>query len=159
MKFKPQKKYFIIALIIVIALTVAFIWGNSMIPKKESAEGSGKIFGFIQPILDAVFGAGVITHDIFRKMAHFTEFSLLALEVVALLILIKKFNIFGAIIAMGGGLIVAVIDEVIQISSNRGASVVDVLIDFLGVLFITLISYLIFKLVLKKLNKNKQENN
>ena len=145
-----KRKVLSIILIVLITATVAFIWSNSMRTKTQSAEQSGTSYSFFKVILDFIFGEGVITHDVFRKLAHGIEFFVLGLELNLLLITVKGFAIKRVWMPLVSGLFVAVMDECIQILAKRGASVIDVLIDFGGVLTATLITSLIAYLIIKK---------
>lgn len=141
----------------IIILTLAFIWGNSAIGKEESSSESGKIYGFFAGILNAVFGEGVITHGIFRKIAHFSEYALLAVEVYMLIRLIFEIKPLIILNFLQVGLYVAVADEGIQILSERGPAVQDVLLDFCGFSFGAVVFTLIFYIV-KAIKRNKLRN-
>lgn len=142
---------------VVIFLTLAFIWGNSAIGKEESATESGKVYGFFSGILNAVFGEGVITHGFFRKVAHFSEYALLALEVYMLIRLISEIKPLFLLNFLQVGLYVAVADEGIQVLSGRGPMVQDVLLDFCGYVFGAAVFTLIFYIV-KAVKRNKLHN-
>ena len=147
-----------------IIATLAFIWGNSCQPKQVSSQTSQGVYEKIEPILDATFGKGVITHAIFRKMAHSIEFMLLGTEVIAFTYLAtgKVYRYTHNILALG--LVVAVMDESIQILSRRGPSLTDVLIDMGGfiialslIYLLILAIYLINKFIVRK-KTSKREN-
>ncbi len=129
------RKTGIIILAVLIAATLAFIWGNSAVSKAESAEESGKVYGVFVEIFNALFGEGVITHDVFRKIAHFAEYALLGVEIYSLISLTLGIKPLVVLSSFQFGLYAAVIDESIQILSERGALVSDVLLDFCGYAF------------------------
>lgn len=149
-----KRKIAVIADILLMIATLCFIWGNSMLTKTQSSTGSSKVFEKFKPIFDVILGEGVITHSIFRKMTHFSEFALLGIEVFVLHALLCKIKPINVIFALLYGLGVAGIDEIIQIFSNRGPSVIDVLIDFWG--FSTAVLVLtLFTLIIRKIRKRK----
>ena len=116
---------------ILIIITLAFIWIHSTMPPDVSSDESG----FVVKILEGVFGTGNVSELLVRKLAHFTEYCLLGLELMACT---------GSVSAsMSNGLFAAAVDETIQIFSNRGSSLADVWIDFAGCLLGVLIIYLI----------------
>lgn len=133
-------------LIILILLTLVFIWGNSMQPIKDSQEKSLSIVKVVKPILEPIVGKGNVTDHLVRKLAHFTEFGVLGCELMLLSSIRKRRGIQSIVNCLFAVLSVAVIDETIQIFSNRGSQVQDVLLDFAGavtgILFIILIHWL-----------------
>lgn len=151
---KKSKIFAIIIDSILIVATLCFIWGNSMLTKTQSSTGSGKLFLKFKPFFDWVFGEGVITHNVFRKITHFCEFGLLGIEVFVLNALLHKIKPLNLIILLVYGLAVASIDEIIQIFSSRGPSVVDVLIDLSGYAFAILVLTL-FTFIIRKIKTRK----
>ncbi len=148
-----KRKVAVIVTSILIAGTLSFILINSMLSRDTSAETSGKLFAFLKNAFDAVFGEGVITHAILRKLTHFGEFALLGFEICALYLFLGNFKFIKFLHIAPYGLFVAVLDESIQILSNRGAQVLDVLIDYSGYAFATvtvLVAYTIIYFVKKK---------
>ncbi len=151
---KKQKVYTIV-LSILLVLTLIFIWGNSIIPQSESKIESDTAHGTVKVFLDFIFGKDVITQDIFRKLAHFCEFMFLSLIINLLYLNLKKYNYKKIFEISSLCLFTAVIDESIQILSNRGPSVLDVLIDFSGSLFAVMIITLIYA-IYKKVKNNER---
>lgn len=150
---------FFIALSFAILLTLCFIWGNSVLPKQDSAEVSGSVYEEVKPVLDKTFGEGKVTHGIFRKMAHATEFMILSLELNLLFLTLKKVSLLNPAFALGVSAIVASIDETIQIFSNRGPAVKDVLIDCGGAAFTSAAFFIVYAvIVFVKRKKSKSEN-
>ena len=142
-----NKRFRIILVFILIALTLAFIWGNSLLSIPESQEKSLGLLALLQPFLDRVFGVGVITDHIIRKAAHFCEFGLLGAELRLLFWLFDQKRLQGQANALFAGLAAAVADETIQIFCDRGSQVQDVCLDFAGVftgaLFLLLLALLV----------------
>jgi VanZ family protein len=124
----------------------------------ENAEKSTQTSaGVIEDVLDAVLPEDEVTPELvnklqfpFRKMAHFGEFFILSLEINLLIITIKKYQIKRVWVQLLIGLAVAIVDELLQLLVGRGAMVKDVLIDFGGVVSITLIILIIYLIVKKR---------
>ena len=145
-----KRKILTVILSVLIALTLGFIWSNSLRTSGDSANQSQETYSWIRVVLDFIFGEGVITHAMFRKMAHFGEFFILSLEINLLIITIKKYQIKRVWVQLLIGLAVAIVDELLQLLVGRGAMVKDVLIDFGGVVSITLIILIIYLIVKKR---------
>ncbi len=135
-----------VLLALLLLLTLAFIFGNSLKPADASNAQSG---GFIA-MLGRIFGLSpAVTENegfraVVRTLAHFCEFALLGAEVAALLLLLGAPRIAHA----GGGLfviLVAVSDECIQrFVPGRTSDILDVAVDSAGGLFGLLLVLLAF---------------
>lgn len=148
------------AIIICIALTVTFIFSNSFDDKGKSNEKSNKIVKVIKPSVDKVSkkltGKPVKTEDLnkyTRKMAHFTEFAVLGIELLILMLLIEKKLTKLIFMPLFTGLLTAVTDEFIQSFNQRSDMVSDVIIDFSGCIFGIITALLVF--IIKK-HKSKK---
>ena len=110
-----------------------FIYGQSVLPSKESGELSGFFMVYLNPILNPFgwFDSDSV-HFFIRKAAHFTEFTLFSLSFTRLC---GKCRWKNPILPLFAGLLVAVSDEFLQSFTGRGSSVRDVIVDFSGVLF------------------------
>ena len=132
MKASVRKRWNIILGLLVL-LTLAFIWGNSLISRAESQEISR---GLLAEICEALEHVGLHidpeNDHWLRKLAHFGEFGLLGAELCALLLLNRRPRPQGFVNCAFAGLAVAVTDEALQLISNRGSQVQDVLLDFAG---------------------------
>lgn len=116
---------------ILLALTVGFIWGNSMLSK----EMSGAISHFIADILGGEQGSDAEGHYLLRKAGHFCEFAFLG---VIFQLFVRELTADGARRVLATALVgvsVPLIDETIQIFSNRGYALPDVWIDISGYAF------------------------
>ena len=131
---KRTNKRLILCVTLLICL-LAFIWGNSLLPGDESGDLSGfvgKILGTLLPFLDLTTGIGSF---ILRKFAHFSEFAALGLVLCWFFGMTQRRKWLAHLLPLGCGIIVAGIDETIQIfSPGRHASIVDVGIDSAGAL-------------------------
>lgn len=142
MKLKPT-----ILLSFIIIATLIFIWGNSFESFTVSQQISKTVTEVVTPGLEVFIGRGHVTNPIVRKLAHVTEFAILG-SGMALLSAARKRRGFQPIFnCLSAGLAVAVIDETIQIFSDRGSSVSDVLIDFAGVCIGIILALLIRRLI------------
>lgn len=113
------------------ACCLAFIWGNSLMPGSVS----GAISDFFKRILQFLFEQGESESSglgfLVRKMAHFTEFTMLGLCLCWLFGMLGK----GRLLPFLCGAAAACVDETIQLFvPDRGPSVRDVCIDSSGVL-------------------------
>lgn len=112
-----------------VVLTLAFIWGNSLVPGDVSGEISGGVFEMVAGLF-AVFGdKGQL---VLRKLAHLTEYTALGFFLTGLWRNLQRRERFTPPLLFG--LAAACLDETIQIfSPGRGSSLMDVWIDFSGV--------------------------
>lgn len=125
-----------VILIALIVLTVAFIWSNSIRSRVESEAQSGAVKDVVENILT---GGGSKTASAcvewiignIRKLAHFAEYFALSVFLSSYAVFfVKSVRAKTLIILLSAP--VAAIDETIQIFSNRGAALSDVLLDTLG---------------------------
>ena len=137
-------------LTILTILLILFIWGNSCLPKQVSSQESGWVTELLRPIFEAMFGEGTLTEHFVRKLAHFTEYAALGcVSALLTLCLPIKMSWRVAYSAMGS-LIVALLDETIQIFSGRGPMIQDVWLDFGGAVLGGSIVFLIWHLISNK---------
>ena len=128
----PKKR---IVLLIVTALVILFIFGQSILPQSVSADESGWVLNkLINPLFN-LFGLKPMTHHAARKLAHVLEFTVLAFLLVPLWNSVPK--------AFFSGFTVAFLDESLQLLTARGAQLQDVWIDLLGVALGTLLAWLL----------------
>lgn len=141
----------------IIALTLAFIFGQSMLPASMSMQTSDSLADTMEGILDhevpseevadsAKENASRPIVDFFikylRKIAHFVEHGILGLEMFFLLMAIERqakkeheimpIGIPTLLFSLNMGLLAGFIDETIQIFSGRMYSIIDVWLDFAG---------------------------
>ena len=127
-------------LLLLIVATVSFIFIQSTYPPEESGEKSDAVGDILAEIIPPDTPVGGYVQDNVRKLAHFVEFSLLGIF-VSLYVYMSYRKIPVVIATYFSGLLVALIDETIQIFSMRGANVADVWLDFLGYTVGTVIIY------------------
>lgn len=129
-----------VILLILIALTLVFIWSNSLENADDSTLKSDGVIGWLKPIVDPhdAIDDGIFT-TVVRKCAHFSEFALLGAEVFLLLSTFETIfskRLVRVPISGGACAFAAVTDEVIQLfSPGRACRVTDMMIDTAGSLF------------------------
>ena len=119
-------------LLALIVLTLLFIWGNSLLNREQSSGESAWVMQLIAPFLELFVGKGNVTDHLVRKLAHFTEFALLGLELFFWFYGQLKKRKSALLLAMTHGLFAALTDETLQLFSGRGSQVLDVWLDFAG---------------------------
>ena len=132
--------------LVLTAAMLCFIWGNSAMSGAASGALSGRFLKYLAPLF-APFGNKA--EFVLRKLAHFSEFTLLGFLLAGLtrpetpkIWLTRPLFL---------GLTAACIDETIQIySPGRASSLLDVWIDFSGVTLGVLVSLLVYGLLSRK---------
>ncbi len=115
-------------LFILLILVLLLIWGQSFLPSDLSHRESGRFLDLLTPVLEFFLGKGQVTQLVIRKLAHFTEFFILGSLISLLLPLDRKNRFF----CCGFCLLSALLDETIQVFSDRGDQITDVWLDFSG---------------------------
>ena len=140
--------------ILLIVLTVMFIWGQSLMSQEQSGEESEavksfleKIFIFENPVTDFIL-------KYVRKIAHFTEFGILGLEMTLFTFACTLFSRRDKLYLFAFGPTVAIIDETIQKFTGRGSAFFDVMIDSAGYFTLVLITALVCVII-----KNAKKGN
>ena len=147
-----KRKKIAILLLLLAGVNVAFIWGNSLLPREVSSALS-KMVG---TILDWFMPGSATTSQgegqgILRKIAHFTEFCSLGFLLCTITFLLQSQKWIPCAIPCGIGVAVAVIDETIQMFvPGRGPQLRDVGIDSLGVVLGIAFAFLLAWLWRKK---------
>ncbi len=161
-------------LLILIALTLAFIFGQSMLPAEKSMETSDSVAQTVDKILDTATENSNADSDseaeqnpiitfvkkYLRKIAHFVEHGVLGFEIFLLIMAMEKqsgierkfapISPKRLLFSINIGVLVAFADESIQIFSGRMAKVSDMWIDIAGYAAFSLLAFAFFAL-LKKL--------
>ena len=119
-------------LTVLILLTLALIWGHSLLGREASSEESGFVMELLEPVLEMVVGEGNVTEFLVRKLAHFTEFFVLGLELMTFFAYRKPLFPQAFLLALTHGFFAAFLDETIQIFSGRGPMIQDVWLDVCG---------------------------
>ena len=115
---------------VLILLNLCFIWGNSLLPAEVSQAFSDGVKQLLEQLMPGGDG-GVEGSGVLRRIAHFTEFTVLGLLLRWRYLLLRKKG--GRPLLLGTA--AACIDETIQIFvPERGPGLLDVGIDVCGVL-------------------------
>lgn len=140
---KKPKHPILFCLFFLLSLAWAvFIFCRSAQPASSSGEESGRLLTFFQQFFPWM------NDFIIRKAAHLTEFFVFG-ALVSCTVRAAGKNI--PWFAVGAGLLVAVSDELIQLTQDgRSCEVRDMCIDFAGTLFAAVIFRLIFGLYDRK---------
>ncbi len=117
---------------VIALLLLLFIWGQSILPVSSSAAESGWLRSRIVNPLLKLAGIGSVSDHAVRKAAHIAEFLALSLFIVL-------FFRGRVVLAFPVCFVAAFLDETIQLFSDRGAQVMDVWIDLIGVMLGTII--------------------
>lgn len=141
-KYK-ERIYLAVRVILIVAMcaTLLFIFINSALPKEQSAAQSGVIEEIVDKIIpDEVPVKNLIIENI-RKIAHFSEYGLLGIEVILYIFLFlrKRIYLYAPLSPLCAAF-VGFIDESIQMLSNRGPMISDVWIDIGGFVTFALLS-------------------
>ena len=153
------RKSVLIILLISVIVTVAFIFSNSLKTPEESTADSDSFGDFVATIIPPETELGELILEYIRKIAHFSEYGLLGIEVALIISLYLKRWWRFAIISLPGAVALGVIDESLQYISERGPEISDVWIDFGGFAFFSAVTYLAViaaRLIIKRI-KNKTE--
>ena len=138
-----HKKCWIAVVSVLLVLTLAYIWHNSVESIPESQARSMELAEILEPILEPVVGKGNVTDHFVRKTAHFCEFALLGAELRLLFLLLGFGTVQGHMNTLFAALAAGVTDETIQYFYDRGSMVLDVVLDFCGAFFGALVLLLI----------------
>ena len=140
-----------LALAVLILLTLAFTFSQSLLPPEESDKVSTGVSDAIEPVVPSDTPVGSYVHTNLRKIAHFVEFAALGLEIALFVILYLpawgaplharlRYIACSYLIAP----LTALADETVQILTGRGPSVIDIWIDVAGFCSLATLSYLIY---------------
>lgn len=143
-----------IILIILTLCVVAFIFMHSLTPATLSAEESGAVTDWLSKLLPFQ-----LTDHIVRKLAHFTEYSVLGFVTSFTVYSFFKKPTGGIFIKLFFTLFIAVIDETIQLNiSGRSGQVTDVLLDFSGSVTGIIVSTLLILVYLLYKKRKEMKN-
>lgn len=117
-------------LVVLIIVNLLFIWGNSVLSQQQSHAISMSLKNFLTHLLPFDFSSVNFNSEHYlRKAAHVFEYLVLG---VLLTLCFGKFRLKNCLMIIAAGVIVASLDETIQIFTERGPAVKDVMIDICG---------------------------
>ena len=128
MRFCDKKALWNIILGVLLALTLCFIWGNSLMPGKASSAESSFFLQLLRPFIELLGVTDLkLAHTVLRKIAHFSEYAVLG--VLAWRALGRERITVSALV----GIVAPCLDETIQLFvPGRVGAIGDVLIDMAG---------------------------
>lgn len=133
-----KHKISIAVCVLLVAVTVGFVFNNSAQPTAESQQAAAVVAETIEEITQKTDAGetqtALVSVKYIRKAAHAVEFFALGVELAAFSLLVgrRKYSFQKLWNVLSVSLLVAVADESIQILSGRGPKVQDVLLDFCG---------------------------
>lgn len=151
-----RNKFLASVILILLVAMLIFIFANSLEPVAKSKAKSMSVMEQIKPILELFIGEGNVTDHIVRKIAHFLEYTTLGVALMLFAIFRSQTNIQNVVNCLSFGLASAVTDESLQMLTDRGPMVKDVLLDFLGVL-IGVFFVFVINLIAVSLRKNRKK--
>ena len=117
------KRAILIALLLSVLLTVAFIFSNSLKSPEESTADSDLVGDIISTIIPPETELGELILEYIRKIAHFSEYGLLGIEIALIISLYLKRWWRFTLISLPSAITLAVIDESLQYISERGPAI------------------------------------
>ncbi len=131
-----------ITLLLSFFAVLIFIYGNSMLIGDKSANESIHFFKYLMEWLSFL---PFFTHNFVRKLAHFIEYALLGFHLALFPYCFLRAQKREYLLCLSIGAFVALTDEGLQaLVPGRNASFIDVLLDFLGVIFGFLLVFVVF---------------
>lgn len=125
-----MKKY---VFLLMTALLIAFIWGNSLQDATHSSVESRWVLDLVQSTLSVIPGISHVTMYEIRKAAHVTEYMALGFFLSLDLSALNRRGRARDVVALG--VLIACIDETLQLFSfGRSGQMTDVVIDTCGVI-------------------------
>ncbi len=117
-----------------IVLTLAVIWGNSLLPAEQSVKLSNAVAELLGKLAGLLPGEHTGGRGLLRKAAHFAEFACFGVLLAWWFSMRGKTGRDLITRTLLGGFITACVDETIQIFViGRGSGLIDVWIDACGV--------------------------
>jgi VanZ family protein len=151
--------------IIAFVLSLALIWGQSCINMEESQTASDAVVDIIKPLEEIKPNDEVVTveydflNHFVRKGAHIAEFTVIGIELALIIILFSKKKQKLPIIfvnTMMAGMLIGLIDETIQIFSERGTQVKDIWFDVIGAAIGAVLVIAVYLLKSRKQRKTEE---
>lgn len=152
-----KSKKLLIVLYITFTLSLGLVWGQSCISKEESTVTSDIVVEMITPIDELEPGyrsengwTYVQLSEVVRKLAHVAEYFAVAFQLMCIFLLKGKNKLVNYINCLFCAMFIALVDETIQLFSNRGSEVRDIWIDLAGTVGGILAAFLIGVIVRKR---------
>ena len=150
-------KKLLILLYITFTISLVLVWGQSCISKEESAVSSDAVVEMIKPIDELEPGyrspngwTYVELSELVRKMAHVIEYCAVGFQLMCIFLLKGKRKLVHYINCLFCGMIIGLVDETIQLFSNRGSEVRDIWIDIFGTAIGIMIAFILGAIVRRR---------
>ena len=159
------RQLIIAAIVLLTVLCLVFIFGNSLKDSSESGEQSLAVKEMLLAVADLFGIEGNINISVLRNLAHVAEFALLGfcIGVLSLYLARRKYPVTAPrylafiLLSVGAGILIAVIDELIQLgSAGRACELKDVLLDTAGIFVGNLLAILCYFVIVKLKNRAKK---
>nr|WP_302120060.1 VanZ family protein [uncultured Ruminococcus sp.] len=154
MKTNSCSMRFRIIMFVLTASVIAFAFIHSSMPSVESAQESESVLDFVTVILKLFGIDSNLSDHIIRKLAHFTEYSVLGALLCSCAYSFDRIKPIKFVpYTVSIGLFTCFIDETIQLGvEGRSGQVSDMWIDFFGVLLgtaVMLVAFWIYRKIRK----------
>lgn len=152
-----KHKVWRVILIVLIVLTLIFIWSNSLLGRESSSQKSGEVRATIQQLLNTIAIPVQLTDHLVRKMAHFVEYFLLGAEMALYSVCCRTLmrrDIGNMLTGLFGA---AFLDETLQIFSGRGPAIADVWLDAAGGVTAMLLVFALYFLITACRRRGKKQ--
>ena len=128
-----KRNRWLLLCIVLLALNLLLIWGNSLLSGPQSSQVSSGVLKFFMELLHIPARFRGTLHVLIRKLAHLTEFACLAALISWCLRRVNVKKVHQIWMAVLLAMAVGLVDETIQLfTPDRGPSITDVWIDTLG---------------------------
>ena len=130
---------------------IAAIFYNSMLNADDSTDQSTPVTELLNGFLRSFGFTFSLSEGVVRKLAHFTEYSVLGVLLTTTVYLYTQKRTMTFCISLPSGVLIAVCDELIQLGSEgRSCQPLDVLIDGSGILLGALIVIAVISVIEKR---------
>lgn len=150
-------KKLLMVLYITFTLSMIFVWGQSCISREESRVNSDIVVEMIKPIDELEPGyrsengwTYTELSTYVRKFAHVIEYAAVGFQLMCIFLLKGRRKLVWYINCAFIIMLIALIDETIQIFSNRGSEIGDIWIDLAGSALGIGVAFIIGTIVIKK---------
>lgn len=125
------KRFLSIILVVLIVLTVIFIWRNSAMSREQSSQMSNSLLEWLRPSAEFM---GIFFKDdvLLRKLAHLLEYAALGVELAVLAFVNDRKKLCNIIYCVALCVAIAAVDEIIQLNVGRNGHIHDVMLDTFG---------------------------
>ncbi|MBR5178604.1 MAG: VanZ family protein [Lachnospiraceae bacterium] len=157
-----RKKKVLIFFYITFTISLILVWGQSCFSREDSRVSSDIVVEMIKPIDELETGyrsengwTYTQLSTYVRKFAHVIEYAALSFQLMCIFLLKGKRKLVWYVNCTFMIMLIALIDETIQIFSNRGSEIGDIWIDIAGNALGLLAAFIIGTIVIKRSQKER----